>query len=113
MSCAAALAVLTTIEDEHLLDQVKRVGEHLAHGARRTGQPAASPACAVRTVAGGRASPATERRRVEAAARDHGLLVNAVGPDALRLAPPLILTEADADEAVPKLRAALLDVTRG
>ena len=30
VSCAAALAVLQTIEDERLLDQVKRVGAHLA-----------------------------------------------------------------------------------
>src|SRR5439155_15454025 len=32
VACAAALAVLTTIADDHLLDNVKRVGEHLAHG---------------------------------------------------------------------------------
>src|SRR5439155_1475756 len=31
VACAAALAVLATIADEHLLDNVKRVGEHLAH----------------------------------------------------------------------------------
>ncbi len=30
VSCAAALAVLATIADDHLLDNVKRVGEHLA-----------------------------------------------------------------------------------
>ena len=34
---------------------------------------------------------------VEAAARDAGFLVNAVQPDAVRLAPPLILTAAQAD----------------
>jgi acetylornithine aminotransferase len=44
---------------------------------------------------------------VEAAARTRGLLVNAVKPDAIRLAPPLILTEAEVDEAVPLLAAAL------
>src|SRR5579875_1384715 len=31
VACAAALAVLDTIANEHLLDHVKRVGEHLAH----------------------------------------------------------------------------------
>src|SRR4029077_12685348 len=30
IACAAALAVLTTIADDHLLDNVKRVGGHLA-----------------------------------------------------------------------------------
>jgi acetylornithine aminotransferase len=44
---------------------------------------------------------------VETAARDRGLLVNAVKPDAIRLAPPLILTEAEVDEAIPALETAL------
>ena len=47
---------------------------------------------------------------VEAAARAHGLLVNAVRPDTLRLAPPLILTAAEVDEALPLLGAALGEV---
>jgi acetylornithine aminotransferase len=48
---------------------------------------------------------------VEAAARSRGLLVNAVRPDVVRLAPPLILTEAEVDEAVPLLTAAIEDVS--
>jgi acetylornithine aminotransferase len=44
---------------------------------------------------------------IEARARDGGLLVNAVKPGVLRLAPPLILTEADVDEALPILAGAL------
>ena len=44
---------------------------------------------------------------VETRARERGLLVNAVRPDVLRLAPPLIVTEADVDEALPILREAL------
>ena len=35
---------------------------------------------------------------LEAAARQAGFLVNAVQPDAIRLAPPLILSPAEADE---------------
>jgi acetylornithine aminotransferase len=35
---------------------------------------------------------------LEAAARHAGFLVNAVQPDAIRLAPPLILTPAEAEE---------------
>ena len=46
---------------------------------------------------------------VERYAREHGLLVNAVKPDVIRLAPPLILPETDVDEAMPRLRAALGD----
>jgi acetylornithine/N-succinyldiaminopimelate aminotransferase len=40
-------------------------------------------------------------------ARARGLIVNAIGADVLRLAPPLNLTPADADLAVERLGAAL------
>jgi acetylornithine aminotransferase len=106
VACAAALAVLDTIADAHLLDQVKRVGEHLAHQLDALESP---------LVAGSRGSGlwrAVQLTRdaaatVEAAARERGLLVNAVKPDVIRLAPPLILTEAEVDEAMPLLRASL------
>ena len=111
VACAAALAVIDTITDEHLLDNVKRVGEHLAHqldaldsslvaGTRGTGLWRAV------ALTGDTAAA------VEASARGRGLLVNAVKPDAIRLAPPLIVTEADVDEAVPLLAAALEEVAR-
>ncbi len=54
VSCAAALAVLTTIADEHLLDNVKRVGEHLAAGLEAHRQPAGQRDPRQRPVAGGR-----------------------------------------------------------
>ena len=38
-----------------------------------------------------------------ALAREAGFLVNAVAPDAIRLAPPLILTQAQADTFVDAL----------
>ena len=33
-------------------------------------------------------------------ALEHGLIVNAVAPDALRLVPPLVVTEQDIDQAI-------------
>ena len=109
VACAAALAVLDTIADEHLLDNVKRVGEHLAHELAALDSP---------LVAGTRGSglwravalTGDHAGTVEAAARDHGLLVNAVKADTIRLVPPLTLTEAEVDEAVPLLAAALREV---
>jgi acetylornithine/N-succinyldiaminopimelate aminotransferase len=109
VSCAAALAVLSTIADDHLLDNVKRVGEHLADELAGIDSP---------LVAGVRGSglwravvlTAPRAAEVEAAARANGLLVNAVKPDVIRLAPPLILTEPEVDEAVPLLRAAIDEV---
>jgi acetylornithine/N-succinyldiaminopimelate aminotransferase len=109
VACAAALAVLTTIADEHLLDNVKRVGEHLAHQLSALESPLVA---GVRGSGLWRALMLTQPQAgaVEAAARDRGLLVNAVKPDVIRLAPPLILTESDVDEATPLLRAALAEV---
>jgi acetylornithine/N-succinyldiaminopimelate aminotransferase len=111
VSCAAALAVLETIADEHLLDNVKRVGEHLAAALDSIDSP---------LVAGARGSGLwralaltdAQAAPIEAAARARGLLVNAVKADVIRLAPPLILTEADVDAAIPVLVQALDDVSR-
>jgi acetylornithine/N-succinyldiaminopimelate aminotransferase len=109
VSCAAALAVLDTIENEGLLDQVKRVGAHLADALDTLDSPLVTGTRGTglwRAVQlGGAHAPA-----VEAAAREHGLLVNAVKPDVLRLAPPLIVTEDEVDSAVPRLAAAIQKV---
>jgi acetylornithine/succinyldiaminopimelate/putrescine aminotransferase len=43
----------------------------------------------------------------EGALRDAGFLTNAVAPDVLRLAPPLVLTDAQVDALVAALPAAL------
>ncbi|HLY33687.1 MAG TPA: acetylornithine transaminase [Jatrophihabitantaceae bacterium] len=110
VSCAAALAVLTTIADQHLLDDVKRVGEHLGDALASLDGPLVS---GTRGTGLWRALVLTapQAGAVEAAARRNGLLVNAVKPDVLRLAPPLIVTEADVDAALPMLRAAVEEVS--
>ena len=97
VACAAALAVLGTIERDGLLAQVTAVGERLTAGLQAIQHP---------LVAGVRgrglwlavALTAARAADLEAAARHAGFLVNAVQPDAIRLAPPLILSPAEADE---------------
>jgi len=106
VSCAAALAVLETIEQQDLLAQVRRCGALLAAGLRGLGSPL------VEHVRGsglwyGVQLASARAAQVERAARERGLLVNAVRPDVLRLAPPLIVTEAEVGEAVALLGAAL------
>jgi acetylornithine aminotransferase len=96
VACAAALAVLDTIEREHLLDNVTQVGGQLAAGIQAVAHP---------LVAGVRGSglwlaialTSDVAAAVEAAARTAGYLVNAVQSDAIRLAPPLILSAEQAD----------------
>lgn len=112
VSSSSALAVLDTIAADGLLASVTRVGEHLATAL---GALSASPGGLVSGVRGSglwRALVLTgpHAAAIEVAARAHGLLVNAVQPDAVRMAPPLIVTEADVDEAVALLALAIADV---
>ena len=97
VACAAALAVLDTIERDGLLAQVTAVGERLTAGLRAIRHPL------VADVRGhglwlAVALTAARAADLEAAARHAGFLVNAVQPDAIRLAPPLILSPGEADE---------------
>jgi acetylornithine aminotransferase len=110
VSCAAALAVLDTIAVDDLLSNVKRVGEHLGAALETIHAPVVS---GTRGSGLWRAITLADAKAgtIEAAARSRGLLVNAVRPDVIRLAPPLILTEDDVDEAVPLLAAAVEDVS--
>jgi acetylornithine/N-succinyldiaminopimelate aminotransferase len=106
VACAAALAVLDTIERDDLLKNVKTVGETLASGIAATGHPLLS---GVRGTGLWLAAVLTEPKApaVTTAARAAGFLVNAVQPDAVRVAPPLILTQAEASEFVAALPAIL------
>jgi acetylornithine/N-succinyldiaminopimelate aminotransferase len=107
VACAAALAVLDTIEADGLLAQAAAVGQQLERGLAGLGHPL------LRGVRGrglwlAAMLTAPRAAEVEAAARAAGYLVNAVQPDAVRLAPPLIL---DAGQAAAFLTAlpAILD----
>jgi acetylornithine/N-succinyldiaminopimelate aminotransferase len=100
---AAALAVLATIESEALLEHAVKVGDHLAAGIDHPLVVQVHGAGLWRGLA--LASPVAPQ--VEAALRARGFLVNAAVPDRIRLAPPLILTETQADELLAALPAVL------
>lgn len=106
IACAAALAVLETIESEDILASVKTVGESLANGIDAIEHPLLG---GVRGSGLWLAAVLTADRApaVYVAAQQAGFLVNAVQPDAIRLAPPLVLTQPEADEFVAALPALL------
>jgi acetylornithine/N-succinyldiaminopimelate aminotransferase len=110
VACAAALAVLDTIERDGLLAHVTEVGEHLAAGLDQISHPLLA---GVRGAGLWRAVMLTAEAApaVEGAARRAGFLVNAVQPDAIRLAPPLILSAAEADEFTTALPGILAKVS--
>jgi acetylornithine/N-succinyldiaminopimelate aminotransferase len=108
VQCAAGLAVLDAIDDEGLLERVRDLGERLRHAladlpgvveVRGRGlmlafelDPAYRPGAADIVVR---------------ALREQRLVLNATGPTTVRLLPPLLIDEAQADDALGRLRAVL------
>lgn len=106
VSCAAALAVLETIEKDDLLGNVQRCGAVLEAGLRSLDSPL------IQQVRGsglwfGVVLTSDCAAAVEQAARERGLLVNPVRPNVLRMAPPLIVSESEVEQALQALRGAL------
>jgi len=113
VAAAAALATIHVIERDGLLERARQLGALLRDGMVGTGHP---------LVAGVRGEglllalvlTAPVAREVTAALLDDGLVVNAVAPDAVRLAPPLVLTDAQATtflDALPGVLDRVLELT--
>lgn len=96
VSCAAALAVIDTIERDDLLTNVKSVGEHWATRFTAASHPLLAGHRGVGLLRALQLTHAAARE-VECAAREAGYLVNAVKPDVIRLAPPLTISFDQAD----------------
>ena len=110
VSCAAALAVLDTIETENLLARAHDLGADLTTSMLALGHPLLH---GVRgrglLLAMVLARPLAHE--VELAMRGRGVLVNAIASDVVRIAPPLILTDAQAHAFVTALALALDDAS--
>jgi acetylornithine aminotransferase len=106
VAAAAGLATLHVIERDGLLENAAAVGRALREGIVGLHHPL------VAGVRGEGVLLAVQltrpvAARIQAALLDAGFVVNAVAPDALRLAPPLILTAEQAATFVAALPAAL------
>ena len=106
--CASALAVLDTIESDGLLDRAAVLGARLRAGIEGIGHPLVATTRGLGLMLAFTLT-APVAAGVENAAREHGFLVNAVAPDVVRLLPPLVLTDAQADAFIAALPA-ILDV---
>ena len=103
------MATLTTIEGEHLLDNVEARGVQLREGIMATGNPL------YESVRGAGLLDAVQLSHPCAHAvmnwcLERGLIVNAVRADALRFAPPLIVSESDVEEALAILKDVPVDL---
>jgi predicted acetylornithine/succinylornithine family transaminase len=96
VSCAAACAVVEAIDDE-LLAHVRAIGERLSAQLPETRGAGLLLAVELHRSAG----------PVALAALEHNLLVGTAGDTALRVTPPLTISEAEADLAVDLLRETL------
>lgn len=95
ISCAAAMAVIETIENDDLLAHVRVMSDRL-----RSILLASDLVSDVRGqgLLLGAVLALPLAAEVEASAREKGFIVNAVRPDVVRFAPPLIISDADLDE---------------
>ncbi len=115
VAAAAALAVLDVMDDQRIIENAARVGEHLAGRLRELArnQPrigevrAIGLAIGVEIVHPGSVAPdaATANEIVERM-REHGVLIGSTGRagNALKIRPPLVFGQAHADEVVESLR---------
>jgi acetylornithine/N-succinyldiaminopimelate aminotransferase len=99
---AAALAVLRVLAAEDLVRHAEVLGKSVRHGIETLGHPLIDHVRG-RGLLWGIVLTAPRAKDVEAAARDAGFLVNAAAPDVIRLAPPLIVTEAQIDGFIAAL----------
>jgi len=108
--CAAALAVIDVIERDGVLARVREVSDRLIIGLLAEGAPLVTAVRGAGLLLGAElAEP--RARELEAAARECGVIVNAVRPDVIRLAPPLLITDAEVDVALESLGKAVSMVT--
>ncbi|MCX2970314.1 MULTISPECIES: acetylornithine transaminase [Streptomyces] len=106
VACAAGLAVLETIAADGLLDHVQRIGARLRDGLWALGHPLIDRVRGAGLLLG---IVLTEpvAAQVQQAAQDAGLLVNAVAPDVIRLAPPLVVGDPEVDALLRAFPAVL------
>jgi acetylornithine/N-succinyldiaminopimelate aminotransferase len=106
VACAAALAALEICSDPELLERVRGLGERLRHALGELPGVAAVRGRGLMVgidLAPGLDAPAIVRR----ALLQQRLVLNATGPATIRFEPPLIVTEAEVDEAVGRLGTVL------
>ncbi|MEA2313295.1 MAG: acetylornithine/N-succinyldiaminopimelate aminotransferase, partial [Solirubrobacteraceae bacterium] len=101
---AAANAVLDVVDDPTFLSGVHERGERLAEGLRELPGVVAVRARGLMVAADVEADAPDVARR---ALLEQRLVINATGPGTLRFLPPLVVSDAEIDEALARLVALL------
>ena len=104
VAAAAAHAALDVLDDAALLARVRALGERLAEGLRELPGVTSVRARGLMVAFDvGVSAPEVARR----ALLEERLIVNATGPGTLRLLPPLVVSEAEVDDALTRLARVL------
>ena len=104
VAAAAANAVLDVVDEPAFLSAVHERGERLAEGLRELPGVSTVRSRGLMVAADVDAdAPAIARR----ALLEQRLVINATGPRTLRMLPPLIVSDAEVDEALSRLSALL------
>jgi acetylornithine/N-succinyldiaminopimelate aminotransferase len=107
LACAAAIAVMRTVERDGLVQHAAEVGDYLAESlSALAGRGAPIEGVRGRGLMLGVVLTSDIAPIVARAALDEGLIVNAIGARTLRLVPPLVITRDEVDQAVARLDSA-------
>jgi predicted acetylornithine/succinylornithine family transaminase len=104
VQCAAGLAVLDVL-DETLLARVRELGEHLLHAVAEL--PGVTEVRGRGLMIAFELAERSAPELVNRALTEQRLVLNATGPTTVRLLPPLVIDQAQADDALGRLAALL------
>jgi acetylornithine aminotransferase len=107
LATAAVAAVLETIQDQGLLENARAMGERLRAGLGSIDGVTEARGLGLLVAA----ELQTEAGPVAARALENGLLINAVRPTSIRMAPPLIVSAAEIDRGVELFARTLQSVS--
>ncbi len=111
IACAAAVATIHTINEQHLVEHARKMGEYW-HGKMQAlctkydflDSPRGIGLMRAVNVKHDLAGKIVER------AMHNGVLLNNLGPGTLRIVPPLVVSQGDLDEAAEKLDKTLAEI---
>ncbi|MFZ4816944.1 MAG: aspartate aminotransferase family protein [Phototrophicaceae bacterium] len=109
LSCAAAIAALTTLRDEHLIEHSAELGAWLVERLRALNHPQVREVRGRGLIVGlelrGRVTPVLK------ALQARGVIALPAGTNVLRLLPPLMITQAALETGITAIVASLDEVT--
>jgi acetylornithine/N-succinyldiaminopimelate aminotransferase len=105
--CAASKAVIDTLNEEGLIKAAANKGAHLMDGLRKLGFVDVR---GMGLMVGAELDSPERAEKVRLKLLDKGILINVAAGKVLRFTPPLIISEAEIDFALEKIKEVLEDV---